>query len=262
MSNADHFSLQPREVESVIYAIDGSLKVHRRFQFFLWAQGGLQGPLPHETMICAWDGIDGGRYKFEVFSRAVLDDRFTKGLANPVDGLLPRLIAEWLRKEKRPCIFVAGEDESGCPPALRAEFRRHGLQRVVAHGTREMRGDAGSFFVFINGASHGGKHDRYFVEMMMPHLHMTLQRVAESDDDESYVDEVATDNVLSDREIQVLNWVRDGKTNQEIALILDISPLTVKNHMQKVLRKLKVSNRAQAVAKGIAARILGEGESA
>jgi DNA-binding CsgD family transcriptional regulator len=60
----------------------------------------------------------------------------------------------------------------------------------------------------------------------------------------------------------VLNWVREGKTNQEIAQILDISPLTVKNHVQKILRKLKVTNRAQAVARGIAARLIGEHESA
>jgi transcriptional regulator EpsA len=261
MDNPDIANLPQRDLESLLYAIDGSLKVHRRFQFFLWSQGGLQGPLPHETLVCAWGGIDNTRFKYEVFSRAVLDDRFTKELANPVDGLLPRLIAEWLSKNRQPCVYVAGENESNCPPALSAEFRRQGLQRVVAHGTREMRGDTGSFFVFINGASHGGPHDRYFVEMMMPHLHMTLQRVADSDDDESYVDEVATDNILSDREIQVLNWVRGGKTNQEIALILDISPLTVKNHMQKVLRKLKVSNRAQAVAKGISARILTDSEA-
>ena len=77
-----------------------------------------------------------------------------------------------------------------------------------------------------------------------------------------YVDEMASDQVLSGREVQVLNWVRNGKTNQEIAMILDISPLTVKNHMQKILRKLNVSNRAQAVAKAIAARIMSDRELA
>lgn len=261
MDSHDIVNLPQQELENLLYAIDGSLKVHRRFQFFLWTQGGLQGALPHETLICAWGAIDSARFKYEVFSRAVLDDKLTGGLASPVDGLLSRLIAEWLRKERQPCIYVEGSDNANCPPSLGAEFRRLGLQRVVAHGPREIRGETGSFFVFLNGTPDFGPRDAYFVEMMMPHLHMTLHRVAELDSDESYVDEVTIDNVLSDREIQVLNWVRDGKTNQEIAMILDISPLTVKNHMQKVLRKLKVSNRAQAVAKGISARILTDHEA-
>jgi len=43
--------------------------------------------------------------------------------------------------------------------------------------------------------------------------------------------------------------VRKGKTNQEIALILQISLFTVKNHLQRIFRKLDVLNRAQAVGK-------------
>ena len=39
-------------------------------------------------------------------------------------------------------------------------------------------------------------------------------------------------------------------------MILGISPLTVKNHVQKILRRLDVLNRAQAVGKALALRIL------
>jgi DNA-binding CsgD family transcriptional regulator len=40
-----------------------------------------------------------------------------------------------------------------------------------------------------------------------------------------------------------------GKTNWEISTILNISPLTVKNHVQNVIRKLSVLNRNQAAIK-------------
>jgi DNA-binding CsgD family transcriptional regulator len=63
------------------------------------------------------------------------------------------------------------------------------------------------------------------------------------------VPEGTPDPSLSERERQVLQWVRQGKTNHEIGQILSISPLTVKNHVQKILRKLNVSNRAQAAAR-------------
>ena len=52
--------------------------------------------------------------------------------------------------------------------------------------------------------------------------------------------------LLSAREAQVLGEVRQGRTNREIAQKLGISPTTVNKHVQQVLKKLKVRNRAQA----------------
>jgi DNA-binding CsgD family transcriptional regulator len=66
----------------------------------------------------------------------------------------------------------------------------------------------------------------------------------------------AAERLVTAREVEILQWVRDGKSNQEIGDILAISPLTVKNHVQKILRKLDVQNRAQAVARGIALQII------
>jgi DNA-binding NarL/FixJ family response regulator len=54
--------------------------------------------------------------------------------------------------------------------------------------------------------------------------------------------------LLSAREAQVLAEVRLGKTNREVAKKLGISPTTVNKHMQQVLKKLKVRNRAQAAS--------------
>ena len=56
-------------------------------------------------------------------------------------------------------------------------------------------------------------------------------------------------NELSARETEVLRWIALGKTNTEIGSILNISAFTVKNHVQRILKKLDVSNRTQAVGK-------------
>ena len=58
------------------------------------------------------------------------------------------------------------------------------------------------------------------------------------------------------RELEILKWIYLGKSNFEIGAILKISPLTVKNHVQKILRKLDVLNRTQAVGKALALRVL------
>lgn len=53
---------------------------------------------------------------------------------------------------------------------------------------------------------------------------------------------------LSDREVEVLQLVADGKSNKEVANDLTISEKTVKAHLRSIFRKLEVGDRAQAVA--------------
>jgi DNA-binding NarL/FixJ family response regulator len=51
---------------------------------------------------------------------------------------------------------------------------------------------------------------------------------------------------LSPREIEVLEFVTQGKTNKEIGAALDIAENTVKNHLKNILEKLHLENRVQA----------------
>ena len=53
---------------------------------------------------------------------------------------------------------------------------------------------------------------------------------------------------LTARETEALRWLCQGKRNEEIALILNISPFTVRNHVEKILKKLGVENRGSAAA--------------
>jgi DNA-binding NarL/FixJ family response regulator len=63
--------------------------------------------------------------------------------------------------------------------------------------------------------------------------------------------------VLSDQERRVLPLIADGKTNREIAAILFVSEHTVKSYVSDILRKLRLSRRAQAAA--LISRQLREG---
>lgn len=55
------------------------------------------------------------------------------------------------------------------------------------------------------------------------------------------------DDVLSEREIQVLRCVAAGKSNKLIAVELGITEDTVKTHMKSILPKLDASDRTHAV---------------
>lgn len=53
---------------------------------------------------------------------------------------------------------------------------------------------------------------------------------------------------LTNREIQILKLIINGKTNPQIATELNLSPLTIKTHRQSLLRKTHSVNTAQLVA--------------
>ncbi len=58
---------------------------------------------------------------------------------------------------------------------------------------------------------------------------------------------------LTDREIEVLRWVSFGKTNKDIADILQLSPRTVNKHLEHIYIKLGVETRTAATSVAMAA---------
>jgi DNA-binding NarL/FixJ family response regulator len=71
-----------------------------------------------------------------------------------------------------------------------------------------------------------------------------LQRVRASTADIDMAESIRTE--LSDRELEVLKLIANGKDNAQIAADLVISPKTVKNHISNILMKLQIQNRIQA----------------
>jgi DNA-binding NarL/FixJ family response regulator len=61
---------------------------------------------------------------------------------------------------------------------------------------------------------------------------------------------------LSDREIEVLKLIANGKDNAQIARELFISPKTVKNHISNILMKLQIENRIQAAVYAVRSGIV------
>jgi len=56
---------------------------------------------------------------------------------------------------------------------------------------------------------------------------------------------------VTSREQEILNYMAKGYLNKQIALALDISEQTVKNHVTSILRKLNANARTQAVVEAI-----------
>ena len=70
---------------------------------------------------------------------------------------------------------------------------------------------------------------------------------------------------LTPQQLRVLQMLREGKLNKQIAYELDVGETTVKAHVSAILRKLKVFSRTQAVIEANKTdfdAILGHSESA
>jgi DNA-binding NarL/FixJ family response regulator len=63
---------------------------------------------------------------------------------------------------------------------------------------------------------------------------------------------------LTAREKEILRFVAEGHSNQQIARSLLISTSTVKNHIRAILSKLGVSDRTQAAVLAIRAGMFAE----
>lgn len=55
-------------------------------------------------------------------------------------------------------------------------------------------------------------------------------------------------NRLTQRQVQVLSWVARGKTNAEIAKILNVKPGTIGKYLERIFPKLGVENRTAAAS--------------
>jgi len=115
-----------------------------------------------------------------------------------------------------------------------------GLRYGVAAGFHGGRSNLLSLFSFSGAGDRFNGHHKKILDTLVPHVHIALERVCAIERKE------AMD--LSMREREVLAWVKEGKTNWEISMILSISERTVKFHVQNIEHKLNAVNKAHAIA--------------
>ena len=242
--------------------ISESLRLSQRSHLFNWLQGGFQFLIPHEVMIFGIKSGDSDEYRYEYFSssRYFDDNRFSDVLKASV-GVVTR--AEILWQNTRLPIIISNQTPATFLTAaaikdskkyttmhvLNEELVQTDLLSGIAHGFGDSQNHVSSFVVFARLAKPPKEIHAQLLELVMPHLHCALLRIANSRPMVSTSAASQISKKITEREIEILQWVHMGKTNWEISSILDISPLTVKNHVQNILRKLDVQNRGQAAVK-------------
>jgi transcriptional regulator EpsA len=246
-------SLSEEQRVVFIEVIAESLRVSQRSHLFNWLQGGFQYLLGHEAMICGIRTSDSDSYEYEFFtSSRYFDDFHFNEVIKQETGIVSQALNLW-KKTALP-LFVNNlfktADYNGYSVLNleEAELKESELINLIAYGFGDHHSKISTFVVFARLSKQPTPSHAHILELLMPHLHCALIRVA-SNRGNIVLSSNKMVKRITGRETEVLQWVHMGKTNWEISTILNVSPLTVKNHVQNILRKLDVQNRGQAAIK-------------
>jgi transcriptional regulator EpsA len=253
-----HAMLAGVEMHDLLAVIADAALVRRRYEFFVWAQLRLQSMLPHDVLVCGVPRSPGARMFYDYHYSSPVDPAALTRLCHPRDGLANDLVDRWIGDGYEPLI-INRDSSRGEDLRLGTELASLGFIDCIVHGIPKIQAAAAAHcvFMFVSFKRCSTELDRRLVQLMVPHLFSAYSRALTRE--RPVVDTDQGDNrdaLITDREVEIMRWIRDGKSNLEIGMILSISPLTVKNHVQKILRKLNASNRAQAVSKGISMKLL------
>ena len=242
--------------ESLLLNVDASLRVYARHHFFSWTQGMLQNLVRHEALICALRNGAPAAFYVDSFAAPRIESSLISTLFREDASMVPYMIKTWEENRFSPVICDVGSEQALSGSALGRELKRVGAPLIVAHGTYDVFGRPVSLFVFACQSEALDPRRVFLLELMVPFLHLAWVRTQiNMPAGQDGATRPAAD-LLTARQREILRWIHLGKSNLEIGIILNISSLTVKNHVQKILRKLKVQNRTHAVAKALAMRIL------
>lgn len=86
------------------------------------------------------------------------------------------------------------------------------------------------------------ERDRLMLNLARPHIELAHRNAGQA----TALNQPPAIYGLTAREMEVARWLAAGKTNLEIAIILQSNTRTVEKHVEKILEKLHVENRTAA----------------
>ena len=231
-----------------------SVKLRSHLEILVWLQGDMQRYLPHDILIAAWGNFRTGNIQHDIVS---IVSGLRSDMANDfiITPLLLRLYAQWMEREKTAFVHTGYAIQA----LLNSHTRDHvlgdalrGMRCALIHGIKDERGSHDCLYVILTGHEQFDQTALNTLTQVLPYIDHALRQVEhlphQSVSQDNVTPRFAQEHLLSIREREVLQWIASGKTNDEIGGILGLSIYIIKNNVQRIFRKLNVSNRAQAVA--------------
>lgn len=254
----NNFGMTGDESQRFLRIVWKASQIRHHYELFLLLQGEIQHFISHQILIAAWSDFGKPDLTLDVVS-ALPGVRTGKvnGCGADAQRMLKNLHVRWVANGRRKMLLNNGRVKSitasNCDCALHKAMC--GMQSILVHGVHDERDHIDSLYVALDqdSATNGRNVERFFalVDPLVAQIDVAFRNVSAlkcaivPEDAEV----VSRSGNLSTREQEVMKWVAQGRTNIEIGGIVGISSFTVKNHMQRIFKKLGATNRTQAVAK-------------
>ena len=220
-------------------------------------EGPLREVLPHEMMICGIGGVSrAGSYvhKLLYYNYSFVNYKYYESLLNSEGRADSPLMRKW-RETQQPVYFQSDRDDADFPADWVQTFKQHKMRNTIGHGVMDLTGTYSSYFIFTRLPEEVGPSHAHLLKLLTPHLHLALTRALATVPEYPW-NLGAAKKPLSDRQLEILYWMHEGKTNWEIAKILNLTEINVKYHVDQIFVKLEVRKRVHAVAKAHALGLL------
>ena len=244
-----------RNLEKIFSVIKDSYSIDKHVDFFNWLQNSVNEILPHNLLLTSWgdyDSVNGyNSLSYDVASSMHgVNTKLVLNSSDEVGSLMQNLHKRWLQNSRK--WFAINHLRSGNATELPCDFI-NGLKEshsLLVYGVSDVRGSNECLYVFFSAAKEFDVGDSV-MGLIMPHIDNALRKIQHIEPIEMHAELAHEARVFSDlshRELEIIHWVKSGKTNFEISMILEISQNTVKSHLKRIFHKLNVTRRAQAVA--------------
>lgn len=241
--------------EKIFSVIQRSYSIDKHVDFFIWLQSSVIEILPHDMLLASWGDFEKkdklSKLNYDVASNVSnVSTKVIFDASAEIDSFMLYLHQGWLKNNRR-WFTLNNLNQLALDHEFNANFlsKLNQLNSLLVYGVSDVRGNNECLYVFFSKQNIFEVQDSV-MGLIMPHIDNVLRKIQHLEPVASADESVATTPCygLTARELEIVHWVKSGKTNHEIGMILQISQNTVKSHLKRIFSKLNVSRRAQAVA--------------
>jgi len=209
-------------------------EIENHDQLASWVRGPLRQHLPHQHAVLAFGGVHSLGITIEETLCVDLPESYIAGIRNPAGHINSPELSRW-QAERDLQYFDLESIPHDIYKCWVENFRHHRLYNGVVDGHVDSTSNTVAFLTLFNIApavQHSG------IALGVREVHAAWLRIRHKKKEKLR-------HTLTPAELEVLKWVRLGKSNGEIAQILEKNMLTVRNQVQNLLKKTRTINRTQ-----------------
>lgn len=263
---SDLTAYQPAH-KSILDVVQQSYTIQSHQDFALWLQHEVNAFIPHHSLIACWGTFNNTFKKFNCHYDVASSHGFNTTIMTKAHKLvypsMKHLHQTWCRNQRRwfmvQHLHLLSESHPLKPLLVTTN---HESQSLIVYGVSDVRSESECLYVFLSDENTCEVKDEV-ISHLMPHIDFVLRRVQshaevgaqanikpdiKANRKANTASKVKSNALVTPREVEIIRWIKIGKTNQEIGNILHISQNTVKTHLKRLFQKLKVSRRAQVAA--------------